>query len=506
MLAVLVAVFGIVASPAWAAEFVVDRKDDPDPTTADDCTPGTDDDCSLRGAVIAANGATGADTITIPRGTYTLMIAAAGGTDANDGTTGDLDILDDVTITGAGARSTTVTGGEGFDDRIFDVPPEIEGDGDVAEVPSEVVAEISGVTISGGNVLNFGGGVRNAGAGLTLDESTVSGNSSGGDGGGIRNDGVLSIARVTVSDNTSEISGGGIANDGEFSFPPPPRVADSGELEGPGDLEITNSTVSGNTSAEGGGVLNFNGGDIALTNVTLTDNTAQPEQGGNFSSENVSASGNGGKSGIATFKNTIVANPQGGSQNCVNSPGSTDSLGNNLDDDGSCDFDEPSDIIGENPRLGPLQNNGGPTDTHALSKKSPTIDEGDDSACPNRDQRGVKRQDGDGNGSVICDIGAYEFKSNTAPVAVNDRYTTNEGQPIAPASPGVLVNDRDSEGDQLTARLVERPKHGRLEFDEDGSFTYTPDRNFGGTDFFSYRASDGPAESNTARVRILVRG
>ena len=91
-----------------------------------------------------------------------------------------------------------------------------------------------------------------------------------------------------------------------------------------------------------------------------------------------------------------------------------------------------------------------------------------------------------------------------APVAVNDSYTTNEDTPLTVPVPGVLANDSDVDGDVLSAALVSAPAHGALNLNPDGSFLYTPDANFSGADSFTYRASDGAANSNTATVSITV--
>jgi hypothetical protein len=64
------------------------------------------------------------------------------------------------------------------------------------------------------------------------------------------------------------------------------------------------------------------------------------------------------------------------------------------------------------PGLGPLANNGGPTQTHAVLKGSPAIDRGAVNGCPKTDQRGKRRpQNGDGKGTSRCDVGAYEKKA-----------------------------------------------------------------------------------------------
>src|SRR5262249_39690655 len=88
--------------------------------------------------------------------------------------------------------------------------------------------------------------------------------------------------------------------------------------------------------------------------------------------------------------------------------------------------------------------------------------------------------------------------SNVAPVAYDDSYTVNAGtKTVIP--PSVLVNDSDDDGDSLTATVVSGPAHGALTLNSDGSFSYTPDSGFGGTDTFVYQATDGIA-SATATV------
>jgi hypothetical protein len=93
---------------------------------------------------------------------------------------------------------------------------------------------------------------------------------------------------------------------------------------------------------------------------------------------------------------------------------------------------------------------------------------------------------------------------NDAPVAQDDTYTTNEDTPLVVAKPGILGNDYDVDGDPLTAVLVSGPAHGTLALNPDGSFTYTPNPNFYGTDTFTYRAFDGALYSNVATVTITV--
>ena len=91
------------------------------------------------------------------------------------------------------------------------------------------------------------------------------------------------------------------------------------------------------------------------------------------------------------------------------------------------------------------------------------------------------------------------------PVAADDAYSTTADTPLVVTGPGVLANDRDPAGGSLTADLVSGPAHGRLTLNPDGSFTYTSDPGFTGTDHFDYRADDGTGQSSPAQVRITVR-
>jgi hypothetical protein len=234
-----------------------------------------------------------------------------------------------------------------------------------------------------GNTGGSGGGIRVYEFGtVTLTNSTVSGN-TGGVGGGIyaERDVDMTLTNSTVSGNTADIFGGGI-----FAY-------------GTVTVTLTNSTVSGNTAdLVGGGIFAY--GTVTLTNSTVSGNTAS----------------NGGgirvaRSGTTNLTNTIVAD-----NDVDNCSGGISSLGHNLTDDASCAFTAPGDLVVADAMLGPLQDNGGPTETHALlhgdssTLGSPAIDAGDNANCPATDQRGEARPfDGDYNGASDCDIGAVEY-------------------------------------------------------------------------------------------------
>jgi hypothetical protein len=108
-----------------------------------------------------------------------------------------------------------------------------------------------------------------------------------------------------------------------------------------------------------------------------------------------------------------------------------------------------------------------------------------------------------GRGDVYI-IDLMGGRANTPPVAAPDRYSASQGATLTISAPGVLANDTDSDGDPLTARLMNGPSRGNLMLNADGSFAYTPDAGFTGADSFTYTANDSAAQSNTATVTITV--
>jgi VCBS repeat-containing protein len=94
-----------------------------------------------------------------------------------------------------------------------------------------------------------------------------------------------------------------------------------------------------------------------------------------------------------------------------------------------------------------------------------------------------------------------------APVATADSYTLNEDTTLTVnAAAGVLANDTDADGDELTAILYTQPSHGSISFDNDGSFVYTPDANYYGTDSFTYVLTDVTDSTEPITVELIVNG
>jgi hypothetical protein len=154
--------------------------------------------CTLRGAVQETNASPGADTVVVPAGTYVLTLAGA---NEDAAATGDLDIHDDLTITGEGASVTSISGDApsiSFD-RAVDV-----------FAPAHVV--LRNVSLSGdqedegGIDIPIGGAIRNAGD-LTIEGCIVHGAAS--QGGGIETTGTLTVINSTVSGDTDSPNGPG---------------------------------------------------------------------------------------------------------------------------------------------------------------------------------------------------------------------------------------------------------------------------------------------------------
>ena len=347
-------------------------------TKTDDTNDGVcDADCSIREAI---GDAAAGDTIDIPSGTYTLTLGSA------------ISINKDLILIGAGPEGTIIQAATEPGVATFSV----------------LTIGASNATVSGVTIRYGSKGIEHSGNILTVIDSMITGN-IGEFGGGIGTSNTLTVLRSTISNNTSFREGGGIRNVW-------------------GSVEVIDSTISGNAAWRGGGISSENddfGGTITVTNSTLSGNIATDSGGGiHWRTEtflfmtNSTITGNrAGSSGGGLYSasypinlaNTIIAgNTAPGSPDCFFDffEGSNDGY-NLIGDTRGCDFDSvESDLINVDPVLGPLQDNGGPTLTHALLGGSPAIDQIPSLDCEGTtDQRGVVRPQGS-----ACDIGSYELE------------------------------------------------------------------------------------------------
>ena len=345
-------------------------------------------DLSFREALGLANGDLGHNDITFDPALSGSVIELV---------LGQLDITDSVTIDGPGADRLTIDAQQ--DSRVFSVD---DGD-DTAH--QEVT--ISGLTITGGQVEGDGAGIR-ARERLQLLGSTVSGNATTGAGLGMDGGGVClrmfggmtsTIESSTIADNATVSTGGGLF-----------VASEAGDL-----LEIRSSTFSGNAADFSGGGLRLTGGGMThISHSTVAFNVGDADMfgfggvGGIFDS-----------TGLVRLDHTIVGSN-------IDTTGPEDDLDGTflanfslIGDTTGATINGANNLLNLDPRLGPLTDNGGPTETHAPFPSSLAIDGGDPFAMagvgniPAYDQRGMpfgRVEDGNNSGSSVIDLGAIEVQ------------------------------------------------------------------------------------------------
>ncbi len=255
--------------------------------------------------------------------------------------------------TGTSTSPVTVQAGPGVTDPTLDA----NNNGTVLTIDSGAYVDLSGITITGGS----GSGIYNTTGTVTVTDSTISGNSAdlGGAGGGI-------------------FSGGGT-------------------------VTVTDSTITGNTASDGSGLFN-NVGSVTVTDSTISGNTAAGAGlgGGIFNND-----------GSVSLEADLLATP-GGAPSGGECVGSITDLGFNVSDDTSCGFASTSTSISNSSaaeHLGPLQNNGGPTQTIEPTVGNPAIGlipNQTSGLCPTSDQRGVASVP-----EAPCDAGSVQVASQT---------------------------------------------------------------------------------------------
>jgi hypothetical protein len=399
--------------------------------------------------------------------------------------TGELLVDKSITISGPGAASMTVDGN--LASRVF-------------HVSSGVTAAIAGLTITNGTgwadeLANTGGGIYNDHATLALDSCTVSGNYAGYGGGGAHNrSGTLTVTNSTFSDNWAAAphnvgSGGAILNDA---------------YDGNATLAVINSTFSSNrTYYLGGGIYNDAGATLTVNNSTFSGNWGDILNAGSM-----------------TIGSTIL----NGVENLYNY-GTVISLGYNLSSyDAGGLLAAIGDRINTDPMLGPLQDNGGPTFTHAPLTGSPAIDAGKNFTSASRDQRGAgfvrtfnDPSIANANGGDATDIGAYEVQPPTPSYAAQVQAPINpDGSSTFSVRRGVVpVKFRLTQGGVATCDLppatiaVTRTAGGVIGEINEAVYSGTADN---GSNFridscqYVYNLNARALGAGTYRVDILIDG
>jgi hypothetical protein len=524
---------------------------------------------SLRQSILDANALSGADTIQFDPTVFATSRAITL-------VTGELLVTDDLTITGPGASLLTVSGNNAS--RVI----EINAAGRVLNVT------LTGATVSGGVIPSGrGGGLYTADENVTLANMVITGNFAGGSsfgpfctGGGIAAgaNGNLVLRNTTVLNNACVGYGGGISC---FDFGAGGLFLESSTVSGnscnfggggiylsrdtpSGNFTVNNSTISGNTSTGGLGVLSHGGGI----------STVGPIGPGGFIVRNSTISGNtayygGGISvyapvGIATIQNATItknnANSAAGGifkrgtapmslTSCIVSGNTVGTVASDIGsvgalisasystfgvDPGPGVLSSPSIgnlAFGANLNLGPLADNGGPTQTHALGAGSLAIDHGSNPSGGAFDQRGQARLSG-----AAADIGAFE-SATSAPAAsttVGDVTTsggtsyvftvtyiaaaginigTLDSSDLRVTGPGgfnVLATfagvDTNTNGSPRAATYRITPPGGSWDFTDDGSYTISMEP-AQVTDANAVPVASGPVGSFRAivpRIRVVT--
>jgi len=456
----------------------VDCDDDFNDCTSDTCDPavgcgapvadGTPCDggtcqagqCALSGTVLPCTEQGIRNAIATGGGPYTF--SCAGPTIVT--TTAEIVIDNDVILDGEG--NLTVDGNESH--RVFYVAESVtaelrgftvtrgaataSGGGGIGAgwgggIQNNGTLVVTDCIVSGNATTGFGGGIWNRGQ-LTLENGTVSGNTAP-TGGGIANHGTLTVTNSTVPGNAADIAGGGIYNGAGLTLNAEGLTLIDSTVSGNdgfgiynsyGVATLINSTVAGNNgfgiASVGDGFGHANQGVATLTNTTVSGNSEGslvvvcvlvpfdlPDCGhfrlinstvsGDTACQGAFGCGAGCPPGCSSLTNTVIDGVCGGTWVAASEGYNIESPGN------TCGFDpdgtDQVNVTEEQLNLGPLADNGGPTETHALLPGSVAIDVIPEAACLDADgeplatdQRGVTRPQG-----AMCDVGAFEVQEGS---------------------------------------------------------------------------------------------
>jgi hypothetical protein len=375
----------------------------------------------------------------------------------------EFEITEAVTITGPGSSKLTLDAGGVSRVMKINTPG------------SFAVVNISGMRMTGGSATTDGGGITMNAADVTLTDVVVTGNTTTLEGGGINvstASGKLTLIDSVVSNNST---GPGAQDGGGINFDVTASSA-SDQV-----LTVIRSTISGNTASDdGGGIYFFSGGTLVMTDSTLSGNVSTDDGGGvylwgnnatiiNSTISNNTAADGGGlnlrtTTSTLTLRNSTVAFNTGSATggNIVIAPGWTVNIESSIISNGTSpagpDINgivtaatftlvgnnaaatipaDPTNLINVDPLLGTLSNNGGPTQTHAITAGSPAFNKGNNSIGLLYDQRGVgfNRKVG-----AAVDIGAFEVQTAAAPPTVTAVLTNGAAMGQHSRVTSIVVN------------------------------------------------------------------
>ncbi len=347
----------------------------------------------------------------------------SGGAIDNDGTT-------TVTVTGSSIKNNTAGGSSGAIDNDANGTLTITSSGisdnttgsNGGAIDNNGTLIIANATLSGNtstdNANGFGGAIQNTANGtLTITNSTLNNNSGVSSGGAIENRGTATITDSTLDGNSAADSGGAIDNFGG-TLTVTSSTLSNNTADGSGGaiwtdttLTIQSSTISGNSAGDFGGGIGMFDGTVVIANSTIANNTADANDD-NFGQGGGIDVGKQAGAGTLTTTSTIYAGNLLGTAtptaNDITLTNGTVSGSNNLITDagtaGGLSNGTNANLVGVDPKLGELEDNGGPTRTHAIYPGSPALNTGTASGAVANDQRGQTRTQGSSP-----DIGAYEW-------------------------------------------------------------------------------------------------
>jgi hypothetical protein len=401
---------------------------------------------SLRDSINQANAASSDDVITFDPAIFaaheTITLAGTELTILNNGSLAINGPAAGVTISGndqsrvilirEGANATmsdlTITGGNGVGATFWDVSIRVGG----GILNYRGTLTLINSTVSGNSTPTGGGGIFSHRGTMIVSDSTISNNSAVTSGAGINHSsGPLTLSNSTISNNSARFGGGiftGIATVTITNSTVSGNLAEQGggiySIFSSTSTTLTNSTVSGNSATFAGGIFNRTGSTVTLTNSTISGNSAAESGGGILNYEggtasliNTTASNNSAQFGggiynggsNANLNNSIIANSTSGGD-CLADDNAVVNAEYSLFEEGlGCVNGTNVNNLTGDPMLGPLQDNGGLTFTHALLPGSPAFNAGSNLLIPAgvaTDQRGTGFPR-IGGGTV--DIGAFEI-------------------------------------------------------------------------------------------------